>query len=141
MTKSAEETMEIYAAFDLTRCPWSAAQLAGCDPKTVERWVAIRDAGGNPFVPPRRPRLIDPFLEKIEELVERSSGKIRADIVHDRHIVPMGFTGTSGPPGGRWPRPRKRSWWAGGGRIGRGSRSRGCGCSSTGPRVPRSAAG
>ncbi len=93
MTKSAEETMEIYAAFDLTRCPWSAAQLAGCDPKTVERWVAIRDAGGNPFVPPRRPRLIDPFLEKIEELVERSSGKIRADIVHDRHIVPMGFTG------------------------------------------------
>jgi hypothetical protein len=25
--------------------------------------------------------------------VERSSGKVRADIVHDRHIVPMGFTG------------------------------------------------
>jgi transposase len=93
VTKSAEEIMDIYAAFDLTRCPWSAAQLAGCDPKTVERWVAIREAGGNPFERPRRPRLIDPFLEKIEELVERSSGKIRADIVHDRHIVPMGFTG------------------------------------------------
>jgi hypothetical protein len=55
VTKSAEETMDIYAAFDLTRCPWSAAQLAGCDPTTVERWVAIRDAGGNPFVRARRP--------------------------------------------------------------------------------------
>ena len=93
MTKSDKEIMDIYAAFDLTRCPWSAAQLAGCDPRTVERWVAIREAGGNPFERPRRPRLIDPFLEKIEELVERSSGKIRADVVHDRHIVPMGFAG------------------------------------------------
>ena len=55
MTKSAEEIMNIYAAFDLSRCPWSAAQLAGCDPKTVERWVAIREAGGNPFERPRRP--------------------------------------------------------------------------------------
>lgn len=93
MTKSDKEIMDIYAAFDLTRCPWSAAQLAGCDPRTVERWVAIRESGGNPFERPRRPRLIDPFLEKIEELVERSSGKIRADVVHDRHIVPMGFGG------------------------------------------------
>lgn len=93
MTKSDKEIMDIYAAFDLTRCPWSAAQLAGCDPRTVERWVAIREAGGNPFERPRRPRLIDPFLEKIEELVERSSGKIRADVVHDSHIVPMGFDG------------------------------------------------
>jgi hypothetical protein len=92
VAKSDREIMEILEAFDLTRCPWSAAQLAGCDPKTVAHWVGVRDAGGNPFVRPRRPRLIDPYLEKIEELVERSSGEIRADVIHDR-LVAMGFTG------------------------------------------------
>ena len=92
MAKSDREKMEIYEAFDLTRCPYSAAQLVGCDPKTVSHWVGIRDAGGNPFVRARRPRLIDPFLEKVEELVDRSHGKIRADVVHDR-IAAMGFAG------------------------------------------------
>lgn len=84
--------MEILEAFDLTRCAHSSAVLAGCDPRTVARYAEIRDAGGNPFAAVRRPRLIDPFLEKIEELVERSQGKVRADVVHDR-IVAMGFTG------------------------------------------------
>jgi transposase len=84
--------MEILEAFDLTRCPHSAGPLAGCDPKTVDRYVEVRDAGGNPFARARRPRLIDPFLEKIEELVDRSKGEVRADVVHDR-IVAMGFTG------------------------------------------------
>ena len=49
-------------------------------------------AGGNPFVHARRPRLIDPYLEKVEELVERSRGKVRADVVH-RRIAAMGFGG------------------------------------------------
>jgi transposase len=84
--------MEILEAFDLTRCPHLAAALAGCDPKTVDRYVELRDAGGNPFVRARRPRLIDPFLEKIEELVERSKAEVRADVVHER-IVAMGFDG------------------------------------------------
>ena len=35
--KSDREIMEILEAFDLTRCPHSAADLAGCDPKTVTR--------------------------------------------------------------------------------------------------------
>jgi transposase len=84
--------MEILEAFDLTRCSHSAAVLAGCDPKTVDRYVEVRDGGANPFVRARRPRLIDPFLEKIEELVERSQAEVRADVVHDR-IVAMGFDG------------------------------------------------
>lgn len=39
----------------------------------------------------KRPK-IDPFAEKIEELVEASESKVRADVVHER-LVAMGFTG------------------------------------------------
>ncbi len=90
--KSDREIMEILEAFDLTRCPYSAGELAGCDPKTVEHYVGLRDAGLDPTARARRARLIDSFLAKIEELVDRSDSKIRADVVHDR-IVVMGFAG------------------------------------------------
>lgn len=93
MTKSGREIMEILEAFDLTRCPEAAGRLAGCDPKTVQRYVARRDAGMVPAAPPRRERIIDAFVEKIEELIERSHGDIRADVVHHQHLVPMGFDG------------------------------------------------
>jgi len=93
VTKSGRETMEILEAFDLMKCPTSAAALVGCDPKTVAHYVAVRDAGGDPTKHPRRHRLIDEYLDKIEELVERSNGKVRADVVHDDHLVPMGFGG------------------------------------------------
>ena len=92
MSKSDREIMEILEAFDLTGCAWSAAELVGCDPKTVSRYVAKRDAGADPYERERRPRLIDPFLGKVEELVERSEGKIRADRVHER-LLAMGFDG------------------------------------------------
>jgi hypothetical protein len=46
VTKSDREIMEILESYDLTRCAHSAAQLAGCDAKTVKRYVALRDAGG-----------------------------------------------------------------------------------------------
>src|SRR5215472_13136460 len=82
--------MEILASYDLTRTAWSAAQLAGCDPKTVQRYVDLRDAGLDPLRRARRARLIDPYLEKVEELVEHSRGKIRADVTHDR-LRAMGF--------------------------------------------------
>ena len=49
MTKSGREIMEIFEAFDLTGTAWSAAQLTGCDAKTVARYVAVRDAGGDPL--------------------------------------------------------------------------------------------
>lgn len=92
MTKSDREIMEILEAFDLTRCAHSAAELAGCDPKTVAGYVARRDGGRDPLARLRRPRLIDPYLEKVEELVDRSNAKVRADKVHER-IVAMGFCG------------------------------------------------
>lgn len=93
MTKSDKEIMEILEAFDLTHCPYAAGRLAGADPKTVAAYVARRDGGENPFEPARRARIIDPYLEKIEELVERSGGDVRADVVHFHHLVPMGFGG------------------------------------------------
>ena len=84
--------MEILASYDLTRCAWSAAQLAGCDPKTVQRYVDLRDAGLDPMRRTRRARLIDRYLDKVEELVEHSRGKIRADVAHDR-LRAMGYAG------------------------------------------------
>ena len=92
MTKSSREIMEILEAYDLTGCAWSAAELAGCDAKTIARYVQVRDRGGDPYASVRRPRLIDPFLAKVEELVDRSEGKVRADKVHER-LVAMGFVG------------------------------------------------
>ena len=50
-------------------------------------------SGPGRTTPAPRAKLIDPFLEKIEEWVDRSKGKVRADISHDR-LVAMGFTGT-----------------------------------------------
>ena len=86
------EIMEIMEAYDLTRCAWSAAPLAGCDPTTITHYVSVRDRGGDPYAVVRRARLIDPFLDKVEELVDRSEGKVRSDKVHER-IVTMRFVG------------------------------------------------
>jgi hypothetical protein len=93
MTKSGREIMEIFEAFDLTGTAWSAAQLTGCDAKTVARYVAVREAGGDPLARAVRKRLIDAFMPKIEELVDRSKGKIRADVAH-RKITAMGYRGS-----------------------------------------------
>lgn len=86
--------MEILEGFDLTGSYRDAAELAGCSPNTVARYVAARAAGmlvGGPVAP--RPSVIDEFLPKLEELVERSKGKIRADVAYDK-IVAMGFSGS-----------------------------------------------
>jgi hypothetical protein len=40
----------------------------------------------------RRARLIDPFLDKDKEWVDRSHGHVRADVVHER-LVEVGFGG------------------------------------------------
>jgi transposase len=93
VTKSGREIMEILEAYDLTGCAHSAAQLAGIDRKTVLRYLARRGAGADPAVRQRRPRSADEFAGKVEELVDRSSGKIRADVVH-RRLTAMGYEGS-----------------------------------------------
>jgi len=90
--KSDREIMEILEAFDATGCAHSAAQIAGVDPKTVRRYVAARNDGRPVDGPVQRARIIDPFLAKIEERVDRSDGTVRADVVHER-LQGLGFTG------------------------------------------------
>jgi len=87
--------MEILEAFDLTGSYRDAGELAGCSHHTVADWVAKRDAGllPGPGERPERPKLIDPFLGKVEEWVERSDGKIRADVAFER-LRGLGFEGS-----------------------------------------------
>ena len=92
MKKSDREIMEILEAFDATGVAHSAAPLCKADPKTVRRYAQARDLGRPVSEPVPRPKLIDPFLEKIEEWVERSKGQVRADKVHER-LVAMEFAG------------------------------------------------
>jgi len=90
--KSDREIMEILEAFDVTGVAHSAAPLCDVDPKTVRRYVRARDLGRPVTEPVLRPKLIDAFMDKVEELVERSEGKVRADKVRER-LAAMGFTG------------------------------------------------
>jgi transposase len=90
--KSDREIMEILEAFDATGCAHSAAGMARVDAKTVRRYVAARDEGRPVMGASRRPRIIDPYLAKIEEWVDRSQGRVRADVVHER-LQAVGFGG------------------------------------------------
>jgi transposase len=92
--KKAEEVMELLEAFDLTGSLRAAAELVGCDHKTVGHWVRAREATGGGLPVAVRPRpVVGPFAAKIEELVERSCGKIRADKAHEK-LVAMGYLGS-----------------------------------------------
>lgn len=90
--KTSREIMEILEAYDLTGSYRAAAELAGCDHHTVARYVQLREAGQPPVAREHRARPIDEYLEKVEELVVRSKGRVRADVVH-RRISAMGFAG------------------------------------------------
>jgi hypothetical protein len=92
-TKHAEEIMRILEAFDLTQSFRAAGELAGCDHHTVAHWVARRDAGELTATAVRRPQLIDEYLPKLEEWMEASRGKIRADVAHDK-LETMEYTGS-----------------------------------------------
>jgi len=92
--KSAEEIMNILEAYDLTGSLRDAAELAGCSHHTVARYVAEREAGrAVPAGALRAQPVIGAFLPKLEELVERSKGKIRADVAHEK-ITAMGYAGS-----------------------------------------------
>ena len=87
--------MEILEAFALTNSYRAAGELAGCSHHTVEHWVTMRDQGLLPdgMTPLVRVKLIDGFMPKIEEWVERSNGRVRGDVVFDK-LTTIGFTGS-----------------------------------------------
>lgn len=91
--KVDEEIMEILAAYDLTGSLRSTAEITGCSHHTVARHVAARDAGKPLAQSPFRGRVTDAFLPKIEEWVEASHGKIRADKAHDK-LIGLGYQGS-----------------------------------------------
>jgi transposase len=90
--KRGREIVEILEAYDLTGSYRAAAELVGCDHHTVARYVKLRAEGRSPEERVQRVRPIDEFMDKIEELVARSAGRVRADVVH-RRITAMGFIG------------------------------------------------
>ena len=107
--KKPEVVMEILEAYDLTGSFRAAAGLVGCDHKTVAYWVRQRDeAGGMPVVERSRPAMEKVFLAKIEELVDRSHGQIRADKAHGK-LVAIGYQGSPRTTR-RWVAEAKRRW-------------------------------
>jgi transposase len=116
VTKSDREIMEIFEAYDLTKTFWSAAALTGHDPKTVKRYVEARDSGCNPYEHAPRPKAVDAYLEKIEDWVDKSKAKIRADVVHER-LAKMGYRGSPrstrravGAAKGAWRAGKRRTY-------------------------------
>ena len=92
--KSAEEIMEILEAYDLTGSLRDAAELAGCSHHTVAQYVAARERGElMPGRAERREMLVDPYRAKLEEWVDRSRGKVRADVAHEK-LIALGYTGS-----------------------------------------------
>lgn len=89
---SKEEQMEVLEAYDLTRSYRATAQLCGVDHHTVARVVAERATGcaGTSAI---RPKRSDAYADKIEEWIDKSTGKVRADVVHER-LVAMGYEGS-----------------------------------------------
>ncbi|WP_427174740.1 IS21 family transposase [Arthrobacter sp. 92] len=87
------EIMEILAAYDLTGSLRATAELTGCSHHTVARHVAARDASRPIAEPALRPRVTDVFLPKIEEWIEASKGRIRADKAHER-LLALGYAGS-----------------------------------------------
>ena len=86
--------MEILEAYDLTGSFRDAAELAGCSHHTVASSVAARERGQlTPGRPKPREMLADPYREKLEEWVDHSRGKVRADVAHDK-LIALGYTGS-----------------------------------------------
>nr|WP_240974787.1 IS21 family transposase [Arthrobacter sp. SF27] len=91
--KSDGEIMEILAAYELTGSFRAAAELADCSHHTVAKHVAARDAGRPIAERAVRDRVTDAFMPKIEEMVDRSNSRVRADKVH-RTLRLLGYEGS-----------------------------------------------
>jgi len=90
-----ETRMQLLEAYDLTKSFRAAGQLTGVDHHTVARAVAARalghDSGDDAAV---RFPVAEAFVDKINEWIERSGGRVRADVVHDK-LRAMGYGGSA----------------------------------------------
>lgn len=84
--------MEIIEIFDLTKSISATSQLCGVDRKTVRKLITARSSGTLSTYP-ERVKVSDPFEEKIMEWIEKSSGKVRADVIHEK-LTSMGYAGS-----------------------------------------------
>jgi hypothetical protein len=90
--KRSEGIAEILEAPDLAASYRAAAELAGCSQHTGALYVRLWASGRVLTERAVRDRLIDGYLAKVEECVERSHGKVRAD-VNDDKLLALGFEG------------------------------------------------
>jgi hypothetical protein len=88
-----ERQMQVLEAYDLTRSFRAAGQLTGVDHHTVARVVTARALGQSVDDQSIRSKVADAFAEKIVEWIERSGGKVRADVVHEK-LRAMGYAGS-----------------------------------------------
>ena len=86
--------MHILSVYDRTRSLRATAAECGCSHHTVKRYVRRRQQGlaGEPVKRPR-PSVIDPHRPLIEELVQASGGRVRADVCH-RKLQKVGYAGS-----------------------------------------------
>ena len=68
-----------------------------------------------PRVDRQRPAMQGEFRQKIDELVERSHGRIRADVAHGK-LVALGYLGSERTTR-RWVAEAKRRWRREHGRV------------------------
>jgi hypothetical protein len=89
-----EKKMQVLEVYDLTLSYRDTAALCGVDHHTVARAVANRARGlavaDQAAVPSK---LASAFIDKIDEWVARSGGRIRADVVHEK-LAAMGYVGS-----------------------------------------------
>ena len=107
--KKPEEVMEILEAYDLTgslrrRRRWSGVITR----RSRIGFGSATLAGGMPVVERKRPAMEAVFAAKIDELVDRSHGKIRADVAHGK-LVALGYQGSARTTR-RWVAEAKRRW-------------------------------
>ena len=89
-----EKEMELLEVYDLTRSYRDTAELCGVDHHTVARVVAARARGAELAEGPLVcSKLAGAFVDKIAEWIDRSDGRIRGDVVHDK-LGAMGYRGS-----------------------------------------------
>lgn len=89
-----EKEMEVVEVYDLTKSYRDTASLCGVDHHTVARVVAARARGTEVAGDQTLQSVVaGAFIDKITEWVERSGGRIRADVAHEK-LKAMGYAGS-----------------------------------------------